>query len=91
MTTPTYPPCALTEDYPILLAIPPEERAAWVAQAERAEALSAEQLAALGLWTGFKDVVLLPQSGKGTTPAQLKRLFPNQHVLLEILALAKRR
>ncbi len=83
-----YPPCAITERYPILQRIPPEERATWVSQAERGEELTNEQSVRLGFASSIKGGVLVPCDGS-LTKAQLNFAFPleNRRVLAEIVAL----
>lgn len=71
-----YPACELSDLYPPLIHIPPEERQAYVEQAERAEPLRPEQLKALGFWSGFKGAVLLPQRIDKITAAQVDAVFP---------------
>ncbi|MBZ0279393.1 MAG: hypothetical protein K8L97_01550 [Anaerolineae bacterium] len=71
-----YPACELSDLYPILIHIPPEERQAYVEQAERAEPLRPEQLKALGLCTTFKQMVLLPKRMDRITAAQVDAVFP---------------
>lgn len=83
----TYPPCSFTDRYPVLKRIPPEERAAWIDQAERGEPLTVEQAARIGLAPSVCDVVLAPVAGN-MSAAQLRAAFPGQNAALpEIVSL----
>lgn len=82
-----YPPCRFTERYPILRRIAPEEREAWVAQAERGEALTDEQSARLGFAPCIKGGVLVPADGS-MSAAQMTFAFPGRDMVIrEIIAL----
>lgn len=85
----SYPLCAITERYPILRRIQPEERPAYVAQVEAAIPLEPEQLTALGYCPDLVGVVLMPASGFRATQAQLDALFPpsRRHRLSDIVEL----
>lgn len=88
-----YPPCSITVAYPILQRVPPEERAAWVAQAERGEELTAEQNARLGM-LAEPGGVLIPSDPKvPLSEAQLGFAFPheNRRALAEIIVLGRQR
>lgn len=87
-TQATYLACELTQAYPVLLAIPPEDRLAYVAQAERAEPLTEAQLVALGFWSGFRGMVLMPEQPERTTQAQRDILFSDTAALAEIARIA---
>lgn len=74
--------------YTILKAISPEERAAWVEQAEAAIPLTSEQRRLLGL--ADMDIVLLPGAGGMCSPSQLEGAFPNVEALSGLLVKAVR-
>jgi hypothetical protein len=69
-----YPPCPLTDAYPVLRRIPVEERAPLVKQAEAGIPLNAEQCARLDFHESITCVWLIPATGKATE-AQLNALF----------------
>lgn len=81
--------CELTERFPVLIHVQPDEREAWVAQAEAAIPLSREQLVTLGFCPDLVGVVLTPKNPADFTQAQLNALFPSKRpaVLSDILTL----
>jgi hypothetical protein len=70
-----YPPCPLTDAYPVLRRIPVEERAPLVEQAEAGIPLNAEQCARLDFHESITCVWLMPAYGRATE-AQTNVLFP---------------
>lgn len=73
-----YPACPLTEDYPLLICIPPGERAAWIEQAEAGIPLTAEQNAALGMHPSLLGGVLLPARASRLSQQQLEAISPKE-------------
>lgn len=57
-----YPPCPITERYPALIRIAPEERPAWLEQAEAGIPLTAEQATRLRR-PGSAGGILVPVDG----------------------------
>lgn len=83
-----YPPCSLTDLYPLLQRIPIEDRPAYVAQAEAGISLTAEQGVALGFHPSVTCGPLLPADMTRATIAQVNSLIGgDRRVLNEILAL----
>lgn len=83
-----YPPCPLTELYPLLQRIPVEDRSAYVVLAEAGVELTAEQNAALGFHPSLTGGVLLPVDMSKATTAQLNSLIGgDRRVLGDILRL----
>lgn len=84
-----YPPCPLTENYPLLIRIPPEMRLAWVEQAEAGIPLTAEQNAALGMHPSLIGGVLLPARPSSMSAGQLNAVSPleNRKVIGDIMRL----
>lgn len=69
-----YPSCPLAEAYPILLRVPPDDRAAYVRRAEAGEPPTPEQSAALGFHPSIVGGVLVP-ANRAMTPAQMAASF----------------
>lgn len=65
----TYPPCHLTESYPILLAVPVEARAQYVEQAQQGHRLTAGEARALGSDV-LIGMVLIPSIPNAVRSAQ---------------------
>jgi hypothetical protein len=74
--------------YPILIRIPPQERVAWVTQAESGIELTDEQHAQLGSHPAMRGGVLIPTDTRCATKAQVDFVFPpmSRGALYETLA-----
>jgi hypothetical protein len=81
---PHYATCPLSERYPLLKRIPPNERAAWVAQAEAGEALTPAQCARVDIAVALR---LVPVTGP-LTPAQV--VLRDTAALYEVVGLGRR-
>lgn len=84
-TVTLYPPCALTDAYPILRRVPPECRAAYVEQAEAGIAPTPEQSIALGFHPSIQGGALVPVN-KPITAAQAEAGFKGGTPALRRLA-----
>lgn len=82
----TYPPDELTQVYPALIRIPPEERPAWAAQAEAGIELTDEQSTRLGFAPCIRGGLLVACQGQ-LSASQLDYVFPpsNRRALVDAL------
>lgn len=82
----SYPACEISRDYPVLIAVPVEQRAAMVERARRGEGISTEEAQALGLSPSMAGMVLISFTVP-RTDAQLRAISVADDFLDGILRL----